>query len=50
MMAYLMLMDHHILPHEYDALPVPVKAFLFAAYQKQAEDRERAQKEIEKRN
>lgn len=46
-MAYVMLMDHHVLPHEYNALPGSVKAFLIAAYRKRSEDQEEANRKLE---
>lgn len=41
-MAYLLFMDHHILPDQYEALPIQVKAFIWAAYWRQAQDRKKA--------
>lgn len=45
MMAYIMLMDHHMLPTEYNALPPQVKGFLIAAYEKQKHDTDKARQE-----
>jgi hypothetical protein len=46
-MAYLCFVDHHILPNEYEALPLQVKAFIWAAYWRQAQDQKKYREQAE---
>ena len=47
-MAYLLFMEHHILPDEFAAFPPQVKAFIYACYAKHKEDTDNAKEEARK--